>query len=1022
MALKESALNIVIRAKDLTKGVFKKTADEIEDVDDQSTKAATGGLVKLAKAAGAAVAAFASFATIKAGITAVLSTGDKFEKLGLQMTAIMGSLESGEQATAWIKDFAQETPLQLEEVTQAFITLKNFGLDPQDGTLQAIVDQNEKLGGGYERLIGITNALGQAQAKQKLQGEEILQLIERGVPVWQLLADVTGKSTAELNKMSSEGKIGTDVIAKLIEAMGASSTGAAAANMSTLSGLTSNLKDTWTNFLDTVAKSGALEYVKNELSKLSAAVKEMAENGQLQVWAQTASDAIVSLFSGLKTLAVGLSNASGAIVLFGQAWIAAKIVAMPGQILGIATALSTNLVGGATKATTAIRGLAKGFLALGVYNFVVQVKDLVESLGELSRAEKALAETQNDGLGVHELAAQRMQQLADDTGIAVSSIREMNQMIEAGTLVMDTANGKWIAGAEAVAAYKKETEEIVDTLREVNQVMTDEMVAAIGEGVEAFDKLAGKGKLANQALKTTLGKYDLSVTQDVATLIGVLSELESQGKISGEVIQEELGGALRKLSTDELVKFRIAARYAFDSGATGAQELADVLDTTVSAALQNMGVDIELAETGISQLGRTAIDQFTFIAKNIEDSGDSADVAAKKIIAAYEQAFQAVKTKAGKAELLAGLRKELEKGTITGAQFAAALKATGDEADKDSAKVQNLTEKVRELRQEMQEGAGDGQKLGEGIKAGAETGASAAGLITGAVEGYTNQMAALGQGARQAFEEVALGMGPAQTESERLQQRLQDVELELAGIEQAGLRLADTSGLQGALRGLRQNAREVEEAFLGQKIAAVQLFEEYENGSLRADVFIDKAQKMVKNSELLDDQDLSNLTRGIEAARQAMDRLNASTQNTLTSLQNELSRAQGDIEAVEERNYQKRVTDLEAKLAEAKYFKNEQAIEDLEQSLAIASDVYRIEKRNRAEAAAERRERDLERDRAAAKSQAEKSQASTTSQDRQNTSNQQTIILQAGNQKISVSTEDPSGLLDLLAAAGLRTS
>ncbi|MNC70662.1 hypothetical protein D3C75_1214970 [compost metagenome] len=68
-----------------------------------------------------------------------------------------------------------------------FVRLKAFGIDPMNGAMQGMVDQAFKLGGGFEEVQGISLALGQAWAKQKLQGEESLQLIERGVPVWQLL-------------------------------------------------------------------------------------------------------------------------------------------------------------------------------------------------------------------------------------------------------------------------------------------------------------------------------------------------------------------------------------------------------------------------------------------------------------------------------------------------------------------------------------------------------------------------------------------------------------------------------------------------------------------------------------------------------------------------------------------------------------------------------------------------------------------------------------------------------------------
>lgn len=112
---------------------------------------------------------------VRTGIGEMLSTGDQFENLQNRLTSLMGSVEGGEQATTWIKRFAKDTPLQLSDVTDAFALLKAYGVDPMNGSLKAIEDQSEKLGGGLERLEGISTALGQAWAKEKLQTEEILQ-------------------------------------------------------------------------------------------------------------------------------------------------------------------------------------------------------------------------------------------------------------------------------------------------------------------------------------------------------------------------------------------------------------------------------------------------------------------------------------------------------------------------------------------------------------------------------------------------------------------------------------------------------------------------------------------------------------------------------------------------------------------------------------------------------------------------------------------------------------------------------
>ena len=214
MALKDSVLNIVLKAKDLASGTFNRFKNSL----NQTTEAANRTESRLARLAKRVLALGTAFIGIQ-GIgrlgADILRTGDQFEKMGLQLEAITGSSQAAEAAMSWIEDFTKNTPLQVSQVTEQFTRLKAFGLDPMDGTLQSLVDQNEKLGGGYKRLNGIVNAFGQAWAKQKLQGEEILQLIERGVPVWDRLSKVTGKSTAELQKMSTAGKLGRDVIKEL---------------------------------------------------------------------------------------------------------------------------------------------------------------------------------------------------------------------------------------------------------------------------------------------------------------------------------------------------------------------------------------------------------------------------------------------------------------------------------------------------------------------------------------------------------------------------------------------------------------------------------------------------------------------------------------------------------------------------------------------------------------------------------------------------------------------------------------
>ena len=104
------------------------------------------------------------------------------------------------------------------------------------------------LGGSQEKLEGIILAAGQAWAKQKLQGEEILQLVERGVPVWDLLAKVTGKNTFELQKMSEKGQLSRETMKALFDEMGKQAEGQAAKSLDRLSGQVTLISNEWEQF------------------------------------------------------------------------------------------------------------------------------------------------------------------------------------------------------------------------------------------------------------------------------------------------------------------------------------------------------------------------------------------------------------------------------------------------------------------------------------------------------------------------------------------------------------------------------------------------------------------------------------------------------------------------------------------------------------------------------------------------------------------------------------------------------
>lgn len=226
--------------------------------------------------------------------TQLIDTAADFEKMNAQLRSLeKGDIKKAEKDFKWITDFAENTTLQFDEVMKGFIQLRTNGLDPMDGTMQAITDAMAQMGGGMEVFSRITVQLGQAWNKQKLQGQDVIAIINNGIPVWDLLEKASkrggkavGHTAKEFAEMATKGRLGRDTIRVLIHEIGEFAKGASAAQMKTWNGMMSNLMDKWTIFKNMVMQSGAFEYMKGKARALLNILDTMAKNGELKKWAE----------------------------------------------------------------------------------------------------------------------------------------------------------------------------------------------------------------------------------------------------------------------------------------------------------------------------------------------------------------------------------------------------------------------------------------------------------------------------------------------------------------------------------------------------------------------------------------------------------------------------------------------------------------------------------------------------------------------------------------------------------------
>lgn len=739
--------------RDQTAKEFKDPTDRLERGARRSGEAVQGLGSRLRRVATIAVSSAAAFFGIREaiqGITGIARVGGEFEILQKRLEAITGSAEDGQEAFQWIRQFTRDTPFQLEQVTDAFVRAKAFGLDPMDGTLQAIADQAAKTGGGMEALNGIVTALGQAYSKGKIQAEEMLQLVERGVPAWDLLAQATGKSVAELQKLTTAGKLGREEISLLVEELGRSAAGAAESQMQTLQGLVSNLKDTWTQFLVEVNNQGLMEYLKEQIRGIADEFQRMRDSGELEQWAKRVSNSIIGLIETVKTVGGVLIEYRDAILATAKAWAVYKVaqasvgMAQFAQMsINVAAASMLDLdrktrgaagrMGKFGAAIRAVPGPAK-ILALAAA-FLGFDKVLIkggESLGrwagQFSEAAQQLEETRKR---IREQAEERLASL-DKERDALERYRAVQQVNadEAARLSEEQRQAleEQLQGNEALMRVEAQraltlqqlgvnvddslkavregldaTRASLDALDQASTTASDALdngiSAAAQRLVERFEEMRHAGESAGDAVKAVFADFDVGNTTAIREIVEAVGAIAEQSAEAGEALNKEISERLQSMTGGELRRFSIALQGAFDGGIESASRFADLADQIADAALQNIGTSLQEIRTGISGMEESALESFASFTESGTRSADE-----------VRQAVAALQDDISSPEAVDKLEQMLEAWAASSGQSIDEVRAALDELAAD---VEGTAQQIAAELTDAINAAGDEDSLNE---------------------------------------------------------------------------------------------------------------------------------------------------------------------------------------------------------------------------------------------------------------------------------------------------------------------
>ena len=233
----------------------------------RSASSGVGTLVGALKPllAALAVVGTARFVFVK---TAELETQRK------SLEVLTGSIEKTNTIIQELQDFGAVTPFTSSELIEQTKRLKAFGFETEE-----LVDTTKRLsevaGATGADLTGIATAFGQIRAKGKLQQEENLQLLERGVDITTELKRITGLQGDAFEKAQRQGKIGADLVNQALINLtneGGAFFGGATAQADTLNGKVSTLQDTFDNLGRTIGEDLADE-LKSVLDLAIAGIK-----------------------------------------------------------------------------------------------------------------------------------------------------------------------------------------------------------------------------------------------------------------------------------------------------------------------------------------------------------------------------------------------------------------------------------------------------------------------------------------------------------------------------------------------------------------------------------------------------------------------------------------------------------------------------------------------------------------------------------------------------------------------------
>lgn len=337
-------------------GPISKKVDKMDkefDKVDKTVNRLGGSFTKLKGLLGGAIAVGGLTAFTKATMDSYGAAQD----LKVALETVTGSAAEADKAFGFIRDFTEKTPFQVENVSEAFVKLKNAGIEP---TAELLTTLGDAAAVSTDK-VGALTAIADLYSRTVQGGlgvEELDRLQDRGIPVYDILSEKLKIARQDVSEFGKTAEGAAKVTQALTEGFEERFGGGMARASETLNGRISTLKDTLDGFLIRVGEGGLGDAIQTAVEKFTDFIKTNEELA-LKI-GEVLGKAIVGLTDGIIFLFENAEKAKPIFDLLGTVFsevVAPAAVAVFDILVKVAEALNPLIEKAIPLAQDVFRGL-----------------------------------------------------------------------------------------------------------------------------------------------------------------------------------------------------------------------------------------------------------------------------------------------------------------------------------------------------------------------------------------------------------------------------------------------------------------------------------------------------------------------------------------------------------------------------------------------------------------------------------------------------------------------------------------